>query len=69
MIRHYGIVRASARRVAGAIDHTVKAFSGGRISQEPAFTDRMLGAIELAMQDFTVKGVNWTAFHEVKHPW
>ncbi len=61
MIRNYGIIRDSARRVADAIAHSTDALVEGRIEQEPAFTDRMLGAIEQAMREFRIKGVSWTA--------
>ena len=61
MLRYYGIIRASAKRLSEAIDHTVEAFHQGRIQQEPAFTDRMLGSIEESLRDFQVKGVTWSA--------
>lgn len=61
MIRDYGIIRESAARIAEAANRTRTSLSDGRIEQEPAFTDRMLGRIEEAMQGFEVKGVRWTA--------
>ena len=61
MLRYYGIVRESAQRLADAIDHTVQTFADGRVEQEPAFTDRMLGGIEEALREFQVKGVHWRA--------
>ena len=61
MIRFPHIIRESARRVAHAADEAVEALRDGRIEQEPAYTDRMLGRIEHAMDEFRVKGVRWTA--------
>lgn len=61
MLWHYGIVRETAKRIAKAIDHTVGAFREGRIEQEPAFTDRMLGSIEESLRDYQIKGVKWEA--------
>lgn len=61
MLRYYGIIRESAHKVAEAIDHTVEGYVDGRIEQEPAFTDRMLGSIEETLSGFQVKGVTWQA--------
>lgn len=61
MIRSYAIIRESAQRVGEAIDHATEAFLDGRVEQEPAFTDRMLGTVEEAMRGYRVKGVTWTA--------
>ena len=61
MIRFPSIIRQSAKRVAQAADDTVETLRDRRIEQEPAYTDRMLGRIEKAMDEFRVKGVTWTA--------
>ncbi|MBI3184676.1 MAG: hypothetical protein HYZ28_21275 [Myxococcales bacterium] len=61
MIRELAIVRAAAAHVGGAVERASEALREGRVEQEPAFTDRMLGAIEEAMRDYRVKGVTWTA--------
>jgi hypothetical protein len=61
MIRDFAIIRESARHLAEAANATVDTLLDGRIEQEPAFTDRMLGRIEQAMEGFSVKGVRWTA--------
>lgn len=61
MIKYPGIIRQSAERIAEAAARAVDAYKEGRIEQEPAFTDRMLGYIEEAMRNFTVKGVTWQA--------
>lgn len=61
MIRGYGIVREAATRVAEAAEGTVEALRDGRVEQEPDYTSRMLGRIELAMNEFETKGVVWTA--------
>ncbi|MCL4799148.1 MAG: hypothetical protein KJ025_06145 [Burkholderiales bacterium] len=61
MIREFGIVRDAAARVAGAAERVTGALREGRVEQEPAFTDRMLGAIEGAMHDYQAKGISWSA--------
>jgi hypothetical protein len=57
----YAIIRAAATHLANAGNRAVTALAGGRVEQEPAFTDRMLGHIEEAMNGFVTKGVRWTA--------
>ncbi len=61
MIRSLGIVREAAARTAGAAERALAALREGRVEQEPAFTDRMLGAIEESMRAFETKRVRWTA--------
>jgi hypothetical protein len=61
VIRSHAIIRQSAHHAAEAADHALQAFRDGRIEQEPAFTDRMIGHIEEAMRGFEVKGVTWQA--------
>ena len=61
MIRDYAIIRESAARLAEAANGTCSALGSARVEQEPAFTDRMLGRIEHAMEAFEVKNVKWTA--------
>jgi hypothetical protein len=61
MIRDYAIIRESAAHIAEAANGTVEALTSARVEQEPAFTDRMLGRIEHAMEGFEVRGVRSTA--------
>jgi hypothetical protein len=61
MIRSLAIVREAATVAAKAADGTTEALRDDRVEQEPAFTDRMLGRIEHAMDGLTTKGVRWTA--------
>jgi hypothetical protein len=61
MMKYYAIVRESAGHLAAAAERTVEALRAGRIEQEPAFTDRMLGRIEEAMEGYEIKGIRWTA--------
>lgn len=61
MKKHYKIIRDSAEHLANAANQTVETLTDKRIEQEPAFTDRMLGRIEQAMNEYKVKGINWTA--------
>ena len=59
MIKSYHIVRASAQRIENAANRVLRSYQEGVIEHEPTFTDRMLGAIEEAKSDFSVKGVRW----------
>ena len=61
MLPEYRIIRDASRRVAAAANGTVEALEQGRVEQEPAFTDRMLGRIEQAMEGYSHHGVSWTA--------
>jgi hypothetical protein len=61
MIRDLHIIRHSAAHLAEAAKRTLRSLNTGDIQQEPHFTDRMLGRIEEAMEDYVVKGVRWTA--------
>ena len=61
MITHYHAVREAAQHIAGAIDRSVDALREGRVEQEPAMTDRMLGAIEESLRNFQRKGIRWSA--------
>lgn len=61
MIAYRHAVRGAARRIARAINNSVMALQEGRVEQEPAMTDRMLGSIEESLRDFDVKGIRWSA--------
>lgn len=61
MIRSLGIVREAAAHIAGAAERSLDAFRKGCVEQEPAFTDRLLGAIAESMRGFQTKGIRWTA--------
>ena len=61
MIAYYHAVRGAAQQIAGAIDHSIEALREGRVEQEPAMTDRMLGAIEESLVNFRNKGIRWSA--------
>ena len=60
MIRDLAIVREAASRIAQAVDGVVGALKESRVEQEPAFTDRMLGAIELTMNGAYGQGASCT---------
>ena len=45
MLPHYLAVRPAARRIAKVLNDSVTALRDGRVKQEPAMTDRMLGAL------------------------
>ncbi len=59
MIESLHVIRASAKRIEKAAHRVLRSYQEGVIEHEPTFTDRMLGAIEEAMSDFSVKGVRW----------
>jgi hypothetical protein len=62
MISYYRTVREVAKRIGSAIDHSVDALAEGRVQQEPAMTDRMLGAIEESLRGFQAHGICWHAY-------
>jgi len=61
MLTYRHAVRETAGVIAGAIDRSVKALYEKRVEQEPAMTDRMLGAIEESMHGKNIKGIKWEA--------
>ena len=61
MIPYYHAVRTAATHIANAIDHSIDALREYRVEHEPAMTDRMLGAIEMSLRDYRVKGIRWSA--------
>jgi hypothetical protein len=61
MLQYYRIIRDAAERIAEAAEATTTALRDGRLEQEPAFTDRMLGRIEQAMDGYSHHGVSWKA--------
>ena len=61
MITDYHAIREVAQHIAGAIDRSVDALREKRVEQEPAMTDRMLGAIEESLKDYQRKGIRWSA--------
>jgi hypothetical protein len=61
MLSNYRIIRDAAERVGTAAEGTLSALQDGRVEQEPAFTDRMLGRIELAMDGYAHNGISWRA--------
>ncbi|MEQ9567625.1 MAG: hypothetical protein RLN85_17770, partial [Pseudomonadales bacterium] len=60
VLRHRRAVRAVARRIDSAINLSLNALREGRVEQEPAMTDRMLGAIEQKVQG-DICGIKWSA--------
>lgn len=66
MLAYYHAVREAANRVAGVAHEVILALREGRVEQEPALTDRMLGGIEANLatetaDEFTVNGIRWRA--------
>lgn len=59
MIKSLHVIRASAKRIEKAAQRVVRSYQEGVIEHEPTFTDRLLGGIEEAMNEFEVKGVRW----------
>lgn len=61
MLPHYRAVREAGRLIGGAADRAVEALRQGRVEQEPAMTDRLLGGIEESLQGRTAHGITWSA--------
>lgn len=61
MIKSLHVVRTSAKRIEKAAQRVVRSYQDGVIEHEPTVTDRLLGGIEEAMNDFEVKGLRWRA--------
>ncbi|MFO0856136.1 MAG: hypothetical protein U0640_02125 [Phycisphaerales bacterium] len=61
MLKDLGAVRATARQISEAISGVVEALRAGRVEHEPAFTDRMLQAIETRLDGKNIHGVHWQA--------
>ncbi len=61
MLKYYGIIREVAHVIEEAAMGAVAALNDQRVEQEPAFTDRMLGRIEHALEGYEIKGVSWKA--------
>lgn len=61
MITRYHAIREIGAVISDAIDLSIDALREGRVEQEPAFTDRMLGAIEGALNGYRTKGIRWSA--------
>ncbi len=54
-------IRAAAAHLAKAANRTVRSLAKGSVEHEPAFTDRMLGRIDQAMDGYVAKGIRWEA--------
>ncbi len=61
MLYYSRAVRKAAARIAAASDRSVGALKAGRVEQEPAMTDRLLGAIEESLQGAEIRGIRWEA--------
>lgn len=59
MFTYYQAVRGAAQHIAAAIDRSVDALRQGRVEQEPAMTDRMIGAIEESLANYSHHGIIW----------
>ncbi|NIM13176.1 MAG: hypothetical protein GTO45_13750 [Candidatus Aminicenantes bacterium] len=55
------IVQEAVNQMENAARIALDALVSSRIEQEPAFTDRLLGGIEHAMDGFRHEGIIWTA--------
>lgn len=61
MISDRGLVRDVANRIARAADSAVEDLRQGLVEQEPHLTDRLLGRITQAVDEYRSKGVRWSA--------
>lgn len=55
------LIKGLVAETAKAEQETLEAFRDGRIEQEPALTDRLLGRMEHVLNGSTIAGVRWTA--------
>lgn len=61
MFKNEKLVRGLVMRIRQAERITLAGLQYGHIEQEPAFTDRLLGAMSHALDSVRVGGVTWTA--------
>lgn len=61
MLTHYRAVQEVARKIGKQVDVSTASLREGEVQQEPHFTDRMLGRIEGALDDFQSHGIKWKA--------
>ncbi len=61
MFTNKKLVRGLVTRIRRAEKETLEALGRGRIQQEPAVTDRLLGIMEHVLNRETIGGVTWTA--------
>lgn len=56
------VVRPVARVIAEAANAALADYREGLIEFEPAFTERMNGAISYALRNFSAGGISWSAY-------
>ena len=61
MFANKKLVRGLVTQARRAERATLEALRYGRVEQEPAFTDRLLGALEHMLNGRTIGGIRWTA--------
>jgi hypothetical protein len=54
------LIKDLVRKISIVERDTLNALAEGRVEHEPAFTDRLLGAMEYVLNGVTVAGVQWT---------
>lgn len=61
MFNNTKLARGLVTKIKRAESETLKALQQRRVEHEPAFTDRLLGAMEHVLNRATVAGIVWTA--------
>lgn len=61
MFANKKLVRGLVTKIRGVERQTLDALRAGRVEQEPALTDRLLGVMEHVLDGQTIGGVVWTA--------
>ncbi len=61
MFTNKKLIAGLVSRVRKAERQTLEALAAGRVEQEPALTDRLLGVMEHTLDGQYIAGINWTA--------
>jgi len=61
MLQRLRVVQNVATRIASAAEHAVEDYRSGLVEQEPALTDRILGAVGEIMREYRSRGIVWSA--------
>ena len=61
MLKNPRMVRKVSAAIGDAVDAAFEAYRHGRVNEEPAITDRILGGVEERVRSLKLKGVAWTA--------
>ncbi|GCL35085.1 hypothetical protein SR1949_01770 [Sphaerospermopsis reniformis] len=60
MFNNKKLVKSLVKKIAQVERETLEAFRDGRVEQEPALTDRLLGKMESVLNNKRIAGIKWT---------